>query len=173
MSEEEGEAPEELSQEWDDEIKAAYHTLKEKHQVFLLAYLRCWNAAKAYREVYNPLADGQTASNCGSRMLGTAGAQTILKRFTDTRTEDLLMVKAVFKEAATEAVKPIFGKDENGQPTHIEDIPDYDVRVKAGIQVAKLAKLYAEDEAFDPDNPTNKDRPINIIKINGASLEIA
>jgi hypothetical protein len=163
------EAPEELSIVWDDQIKAAFQSLSAKYQEFLLSYLRCWNAAQAYREIYNPLANAQTASSCGSRLLAHASIQTVLKRFTDTRTEDLLLVKAVFKEAATEAIKPIFGKDEDGQPIKIEDIPDYDTRVKAGNHLAKLAKLY-DDEEIDPDSPDAK--PKRTLTIGGVKVEI-
>lgn len=163
-------APEELSTVWDDEIRAAYGALPPKHQEFLLAYLRCWNGAQAYREVYNPLANGQVASNSGSRILGTIGCQTVLKRFTDTRTEDLLLIKSTFKEAATEAIKPIYAKDKDGQPEKVEDIPDYDIRVKAADKLAKLAKLYDEDEV-DPEDPESKTK--KVISFGGVKIEVS
>lgn len=166
------EAPEELSTVWDDQVRTAFATLPPKHQEFLLAYLRCWNGAQAYREVYNPQATPTVASSCGSRLLASANIQIVLKRFTDTRTEDLLLVRAVFKEAATEAIKPIFGKDENGQPSHIEDLPDYDVRVKAGDKLAKLAKLY-DDEEIDPENPDKPAGSKKVISFGGVKIEVS
>lgn len=164
------EGPEELATVWNEEVRLAFESLTPKHQAFLLEYLKTWNASAAYRAIYNPMASPQVSSACGSRVLGIASIQTILKRFQDTRTEDLFLVKAVFKEAATEAVKPIFGKDEAGQPCHIEDIPDYDVRVKGATQLAKLSRLFDDPEETPehPEGPTRK-----VITFGGMKIEVS
>jgi hypothetical protein len=173
MSEEEGQAPEELAAIWDQEIKDEFAALREKQQLFLLAYIRCGNGAQAYRDVYNPLAGDRLASSCGSQVLASNGMKVIMRRLADTRAQDLLLIKATLTEAVEKAVKPIYAKDKDGQPEKVEDIPDYDIRVKAADKLAKINRLYAEDQALDPSDPANANRPINIIKINGASLEIA
>jgi hypothetical protein len=166
------EAPEELAGIWDEEIKAAFADLREKQQKFLLAYVREGNGAEAYRQVYNPLASNHLAAACASQILSSIALKAILRRLADTRAEDMLLVKATFKEASETAIKPVYGKDEEGQPIKVEDIPDHDIRVRAADKLAKLSRLYAEDQAIDPSDPANAGRPVNIIRINGASLEL-
>lgn len=164
--------PDELAGIWDDEIKTAFAALRIKQQKFLCAYIREGNAAEAYRQVYNPLASDHLASSCGSQALATNGIKPILRRLADTKWEDLILVRNTFKEAATKAVKPIYAKDADGQPEKVEDIPDYDIRVKAGDRLARLNKLYNEDEA-DPENPDSDGKAKKVITMGGVRIEVS
>lgn len=166
------EGPEEMAGIWDEEIKAAFAALREKQQKFLVAYVREGNAAEAYRQVYNPFASDHLASSCGSQALATNGIKAILRRLADTRMEDLLLVRQTFKEAAMKAVKPIYAKDADGQPEKVEDLPDYDIRVKAGDRLARLNKLYDEDEV-DPENPDKSAGTKKVISFGGVKIEVS
>lgn len=166
------EGPEELAGIWDDEIKTAFSDLREKQQKFLLAYVRFGSGAEAYRKVYNSQATPTLAASCGSQVLLSKGIQGILRRLSNTRLEDLMLVKATFKEAAERAVKPVFSKDKDGQPEHVEDIPDSDVRVKAADKLARLNKFYDEDEV-DPENPDKPASSKKVISFGGVKIEVS
>lgn len=165
------EGPEELAGIWDDNIKAAFAALRQKQQRFICAYIREGNAAEAYRQAYNPLAGDRLASAAGSQALASISLKAILKRLADTRMEDLLLVRETFREAATKAVKPIYAKDSEGQPEKVEDIPDYDIRVKAGDRLARLNRLYDEDE-LDPENP-QAGKSKKVISFGGVTIEVS
>jgi hypothetical protein len=70
----------------------------------------------------------------------------ILEAFLETQTEDLLLVKRTYTEAARTATKPIFGKDEEGQPILVLEQADHDVRIKAAQALAKLHGLNAAEK---------------------------
>lgn len=165
------EGPEELACIWDDEIKTAFAALREKQQKFLVTYVREGNAAEAYRQVYNPMASDRLSSAAGSQALASISLKAILRRLADTRMEDLLIVRETFKEAATKAVKPVYAKDADGQPEKVEDIPDYDIRVKAGDRLARLNKLYDETEV-DPENP-DSGKGKKVISFGGVKIEVS
>lgn len=140
--------PEELQDVWTEEAQAAYTSLLPKQQEFLLEYIRSkFVGMKAYRKVYNPLASDEVARSCASRMLTNVNVRVILKLFQDTAIEDMFLVRNTFKEAAESAFKPIYGKDDEGQPIRIEEIPDYAIRVKAA---AELREYHAPALKFVP-----------------------
>ena len=169
--ESESDIPEELAGIWGEEVKAVFAALRPKHQKFLVVYVRTGIAAEAYRQVYNPFAKDHLAAVCGSQIMTTLGIKAILKRLADTRMEDLFLVRETFREAATKAVKPIYAKDADGQPEKVEDIPDYDIRVKAGDRLARLNRLYDEDEV-DPENP-ELGKSKKVITFGGVKIEVS
>ena len=61
--------PEELETVWDKDIAAAFLELNPQQQNFLLAYLKEWNGAEAYRQSYNKLATNEVAAACASRIV--------------------------------------------------------------------------------------------------------
>jgi hypothetical protein len=142
----EEEIPEELATVWDKDVAESFRGLRPKHQDFLLAYIREGNAAAAYRKAYNALAKDHLASVCGSQVLATTGIQTVLKRFQDRKVEALFLVQKTLIEAAEGATKPIFGKDDEGQPILVMEQPDHAVRIKAAESLAKLHGLNAAEE---------------------------
>lgn len=144
--EEESGIPEELHPVWSYKVAEAFRALEPKQRVFILAYVRKWNGSEAYREAYNPLANDGTAAACGSRLLANANVKAVLGAFLDTQTEDLLLVKQTYVEAARTASKPIFGKDSDGQPILVLEQADHDVRIKAAQALAKLHGLNAPDK---------------------------
>ena len=138
--------PEELESVWDEKVSEAFKALEPRQRNFLLAYLGCWNGAEAYRKSYNDLANDRTAAACASRLLTKANIKTVLEAFLDTQVEDLLLVKQTYIEAAKTASKPIFGKDDLGQPILVMEQPDHDIRIKAAQSLAKLHGLNAPDK---------------------------
>lgn len=131
---------------WEDEIAEAYKALSEKHQRFLLAYLRTGNAAEAYRKVYNPLASPHLASVCGNSVLSSAGMERILQCFVQQRTADLLLVKKTFREMA-EASKPNWIQDPVTKDwENTGDEPDWKARKDGADGLARLDALYAPVE---------------------------
>jgi phage terminase small subunit len=138
--------PEELDPVWTDKVASAYRALEPRQRVFILAYVRTWNGAEAYRQAYNNLASDQVAANSASRLLAKVGMKDILEAFLETQTEDLLLVKRTYTEAARTATKPIFGKDEEGQPILVLEQADHDVRIKAAQALAKLHGLNAAEK---------------------------
>jgi hypothetical protein len=138
--------PEELEPVWDDKVAEAFKALEPRQRNFLLSYLNCWNGSEAYRRSYNELANDTTASSCASRLLAKASIRAVLEAFLDTQIEDLLLVKRTYIEAAKTANKPIFGKDEMGQPILVMEQADHDVRIKAAQSLAKLHGLNAPEK---------------------------
>lgn len=138
--------PEQLETVWDDSVADAFRALEPRQRNFLLAYLDTWNGAEAYRRSYNQLANDATAAACASRLLTKANVKSVLERFLDTQTEDLLLVKRTYIDAAKTASKPIFGKDDLGQPILVMEQADHDVRIKAAQALAKLHGLNAAEK---------------------------
>jgi hypothetical protein len=138
--------PEELEPVWNADVASAFATLEARQRVFLLTYVKTWNGAEAYRQAYNPLANDHIATNSGSRLLAKEGIKIVLEAFLDTQIEDLLLVKRTYVEAAKTASKPIFGKDDLGQPIMVMEQPDHDVRIKAAQALAKLHGFNAADK---------------------------
>lgn len=136
-----GRPPEELNAVWDDGIAKAFQAMIPNHQNFLLAYVKTWNAAESYRQAYNLLASDQVASSNGSRLVANDSIGFILAKFANNKTESLFLVQKTYNDAAREATKPIFGKDDAGQPILVMEQPDYAVRVKAAEAIAKLHGL--------------------------------
>lgn len=133
--------PEELNAVWDDGIAKTFQAMPPKHQTFLLAYVKCWNAAASYRQSHNPLASDTVSSANGSRLVANDSISLILQKFANNKTEALFLVQKTYNDAAREATKPIFGKDDLGQPILVMEQPDYAVRVKAAEAIAKLHGL--------------------------------
>lgn len=139
-------APEQLEQVWDEKISTAFHTLEPRQQKFILKYLECLNGAEAYRHAYNELAKDAVAAASASRLLTNVNVKTILTCFMDTKDEDFFLIRNTYKSAAEQAIKPIYGKDSDGQPIKIEDLPDHDTRIKGAQALAKLHGLNAPDK---------------------------
>jgi hypothetical protein len=146
VQENKSDIPEELDPVWSAEVATTFTALEPRQRAFLLAYVKTWNGAEAYRRAYNELANDATASSCGSRLLANASIKSILAAFLDTQIEDLLLVKRTYTEAAKTASKPIFGKDDLGQPILVMEQPDHDVRIKAAQALAKLHGFNAADK---------------------------
>ncbi len=138
--------PEELSVIKNDEVIAAFNRLNLKQQKFILHYLKNGVGAEAYRQAYNECAEDTVAASCGSSLLRVPDIKIILKAFRDFQEEDFVTVRKVFVDAALTAIKPIYGKDANGQPEKIEDLPDHDIRIKGANGLAKLHGLNAPDK---------------------------
>ncbi len=150
------EPPEELSTVWDDEIAEAFAALNPKQQTFLIHYITSANASESYRKAYNPLANGDVAASCGRQVLSSTHISAILSKFLEQRTQAMFLVQKTFQEAANNATKPIFGKDELGQPILVMDMPDHAVRVKAADSIAKLHGLNAPAEVKHSGEITSK-----------------
>jgi phage terminase small subunit len=140
------EIPEELTEIADDKVLPAFHRLNLKQQKFLLHYLRHGNGAEAYRQAYNEMADDHVAAVVGSRLLTNVDVKTVLAAFQDHKDEDLVLVRTTYVNAARTATKPIFGKDEQGQPILVMEQEDHAVRVKAADSLAKLHGLNAAEK---------------------------
>lgn len=166
------EAPEELSTVWDPEIRSAYLELEPRQQKFLLAYVGEWNGAEAYRQAYNQSAKDNVAAACGSRLLTNANIKRILKRFEESRLEDLFLCRRTFTQAALNAVKPIYVKDKDGVPEKVEDLEDHDVRVRAADKLAHLSRLYEPPES-DPENPDKPAGSKKVISFGGVKIEVS
>jgi phage terminase small subunit len=142
----ETEIPEELGFIQGDKALPAFHRLNLKQQKFLLHYIREGNGAEAYRQSYNELAEDNVAATCASRLLTNVDIKAVLEAFQDHKDEDLILIRRTYVDAAKGAIKPIYGKDSNGQPEKVEDLPDHDVRIKAAQSLAKLHGLNAAEK---------------------------
>lgn len=140
------ELPEELSLLADEKALPAFHRLNLKQQKFVLHYLTEGNGAEAYRQAYNGNANDQVAATCGSRLLTYVDIKTVLAAFQDHKDEDLVLIRRTFVNAARSASKPIFGKDDLGQPILVMEQEDHAVRVKAAEALAKLHGLNAAEK---------------------------
>lgn len=140
------EIPEELGFIQGDKALPAFHRLNLKQQKFLLHYIREGNGAEAYRQSYNQLAEANVAATCASRLLTNVDIKAVLEAFQDHKDEDLILIRRTYVEAAKGAIKPIYGKDSDGQPEKVEDLPDYMTRIKAAEALAKLHGLNAPDK---------------------------
>ena len=132
------EIPEELETVWNQEVADAFGSLKSEHQDFLLEYLRNGNnATQAYRKTYSETLSDNVANAASSRLLHSVKVNAVLSAFTKTCVADLFLIVKTYKEA-TEAFKPVFGKDSDGQPELIQEIPDWANRIKAADSLANL-----------------------------------
>jgi len=130
------------------EVCEAWDNLTDKYQTFLLFYIGagCRNARKTYHEVVDKTASDDVARNGGFMMLTNTNVGIIFDAMRAGRKQVMRQaVEKVYLEA-TEAIKPIYGKDEDGQPCHIEDIDDHDIRIKAAKEMAKLGGLNEEKD---------------------------
>lgn len=138
--------PEELTQVEDEKVISAFRDLNPRQQQFLLHYLREWNATEAYRSAYNLLPTDDWAEVNGSQLLRNTKVKAVLMAFQDFRDEDITLIRKTYIAAAKEAIKPIYGKDSNGQPEKIEDLPDHMTRINAAEKLAKLHGANAADK---------------------------
>lgn len=143
--------PADPTDSWTEAQRAAFHAMRMEHQAFLVEYLENgFNAAAAYRKAFRqPTMDNDTAASCGSRLIRSAKVRAFLGTIKDDAFEDFFIVLRAFRDAAQNAVKPIFAKDEDGQPCHVEDLPDHDTRVKGGQALAKLRGFNAPEKVQD------------------------
>jgi hypothetical protein len=151
-----------LESVWDEGIATAFLALPPKRQAFLLNYVKCWNAAESYRQSHNPLASDHVASANGSRLVANDSIGLILAKFANNKTEALFLVQKTYHEAAQLATKPIFGKDDLGQPILVLEQPDYAVRVKAAEAIAKLHGLNQPAEVKHSGEVTSKVQIVNL-----------
>ena len=122
------------------EVCKAWNSLNDKYQTFLLFYISAQggrNGRRAYHEIVDKTASDEVARN--GAYIGTifdamrAGRKQVMRQ----------AVEKVYLDAV-EAIKPIYGKDSEGQPCHIEDIEDHEIRIKAAKEMAKLGGLNEE-----------------------------
>ncbi|MDQ2999898.1 MAG: terminase small subunit [Fibrobacterota bacterium] len=154
--------PEELESVWDPAIAVAFKALLPKQQDFILQYIQTWNAAEAYRRSHNHLAKDTVASANGSRLVANDSIGVILAKFANNKTEALFLVQKTYNDAAQLASKPIFGKDDLGQPILVMEQPDYAVRVKAAEAIAKLHGLNQPAEVKHSGEITSKVIQVNL-----------
>lgn len=140
--------PEELEIVWDSAIAEAFKALRPKQQDFLLEYLRTGNAAAAYRKAYNPLASDHLASVCGSQVLASSGISGILAKFENRKTEALFRVTKTFFDL-TEAAKPEWVEDSDGQWQNVGDVPDWKARKDGADGLCKIYGLNAPEKVQD------------------------
>jgi hypothetical protein len=140
-----------ISESWTEDMRAAFRAMRMEHQAFLVEYLENgFNAAAAYRKAFSqPTMDNDTAASCGSRLIRSAKVRAFLEKIKDDAFEDFFIILRSFRDAAQNAVKPIFAKDGDGQPCHVEDLPDHDARVKGGQALAKLRGFNAPEKVQD------------------------
>lgn len=124
----------------------AFRALNPQQRVFVLAYINEGNGAEAYRQAYNNLASDTVAATCASRLLTYANIKAVLLAFRDHQEEDFRLVRQTFIDAAKTATKPIFGKDEQGQPILVMEQPDHDARTRAASALSKLQGLNAAEK---------------------------
>ena len=144
----ETEIPEELEQVWDDSIAQAFAALKPKQQDFLLHFLRCGNASEAYRKAYNPVAKDHLAHCAGSQALGSIGVRAVLDKFNDQKALALFTVSKTYFDM-TQAVKPEWEKDGDGQYENVGDVPDWMARDKGAAGLCKIYGLNAPEKVED------------------------
>ena len=138
--------PKELEIIWDEEVEKAYSELSPKYRKFLLEYLNSgFVGSEAYRKAMNPTANTKTAAAAASRLLSSVNIKKVLEKLKDCDTEDFFMVLKVFKDAMT-AEKPVFGRDKDGQPVHVLDLEDHDIRLKGAEKLAKLRGFNEPDK---------------------------
>jgi len=137
--------PNELAQV-DAEILKKFHGLNDEQQAFLIGYLQGKSGAEAYRDAYGLPYGNQSAASSASLLLRHPNVTAVLEAFKGFRDEDLILVRKTYIAAATEAIKPIYGKDADGQPEKVEDLPDHAVRIKAAEALAKLHGLNAAEK---------------------------
>lgn len=138
--------PEELRTVWNTEIEEAFRALNARQQKFLLVYFRTGVAAEAYRQSYNPLSSAHLATVCGSEILSNPVMQPFLAKMTETRTADLLLIKQTFRDM-TEAVKPQWQQDKDGQWENVGDVPDWKARKDGADGLARLEGMYDRAES--------------------------
>lgn len=153
--------PDELETLWDDNIALTFKALTDKEQVFLLSYVKCWGKAEAFRAV-RPLASDTVAATQGGVMFRKIDKTGIWDKFKQSRAEALFIVERSYNEAAQTATKPIFGKDDLGQPILVMEQPDHAIRVKAAEAIAKLHGLNAPAEVKHSGEVTSKILQINM-----------
>lgn len=137
-------APEELEAIWDEEAQEAWTALEPKQQSFLLAWLNLGlSGPKAYREVYNPNANDNTARSSASRTLSNVNIQTICSKISESKKSDLIKIKNVFDEGM-EAVSPVFAGE-----AHVGDFEDHKTRILAANSLAKLDGFLMEKPSGD------------------------
>lgn len=129
---------------WDSETETAWRKLNPKQQKFLQAYLTNGNVgSEAYRTAYECLSNDSTVAVMASNLLRTVNIVPFLDRLADSNKEDLVYAKKKLR-AAMEAFKPIYGKDSEGQPEKIEDVPDHKIIIEATNSLMKLNGEYIE-----------------------------
>lgn len=143
--------PQELAGIWGDELAADIAGLSFNHQTFLFEYIRTGNGRKSYQKAY-PGSDEANASARSSGLVNKGKVSEILQKIKDLKTkvnlQDFFAVHATLY-SALEATKPVFGKDENGAPDHVMDVEDWDARLKATAQLAKISGLNAPEKVQD------------------------
>ena len=141
--------PEELKDLWEDDCQKAWDLLNAKQRKFFLNWINCnFNGSEAYRQTYNKLASNTVAAVCASQALINPNIQILCGKLAQSQKSDLLLIRRVYKDAA-EAIKPIFGKDLDGQPEKIEDLPDHKIRIDAAEKLAKLNGELVEKSRID------------------------
>lgn len=153
--------PEELA-DADAELIHAFHQLVPQHQEFLIHVLNGEYHCDAYIEVYGQgkTRNSDTAKAC--QLLRNPNIQAVLAVYQKHRDDDILLIRQTLREAATEAIRPVFSKDPDGQPEKVEDLPDYPVRIKAAEALAKLHGANAPAEVKHSGEITSKVVQINL-----------
>jgi len=135
------------------EISEAWDKLSDKYQIFLLFYIGAGerNGRKTYHGTVDKTASDGVARTMGHNMLANVNIGTILAAMRSARKMVAFeTVERIYLDAS-EAFKPVFAKDENGNalldkdgdPVMLE-IEDHDIRIKAGKEYAKLEGLNQE-----------------------------
>lgn len=140
--------PEELVTVWDDEVARTFRDLRPQQQDFVIAYIATGNGAESYRRAYNKLASDHLASVAGSRLLASVGVGAILDKFTNRKTEALFRVTKTYFDL-TEATKPNFVQDKDGQWSNAGDTPEWKARKDGADGLSKIYGLNSPEKVED------------------------
>ena len=136
--------PDGLDGLWDEDTEIAWKKLTPKQQKFLQEWLTNGNnGTKAYQVVYNDLANDNVSSSSANQLLRNINIGVFLDKMCDSNKSDLVLAKTKLR-AAMDAYKPVYGKDSQGQPEKIEDIPDHKTIIDATNSLMKLNGEYIE-----------------------------
>ena len=131
-------SPEELEHIWDEDTQEAWGNLNQNRRAFLVAFMtNGTNGSQAYRKVYNPSANDSVASSGASQIMTNSDILVFIDKLLNNSKIEMFKAKKVYLEGM-EAFKPIFGKDSDGQPEKIEDLPDHKIRRECADSLMKL-----------------------------------
>lgn len=86
---------------WLKDVKEVWDTLPQLYQDFFLEWLRNgYHGGKAYATIYKKdyLNESKVCSALGSRLLTSESMKVLLKRFADTKEEDLINIRRVYDD---------------------------------------------------------------------------
>jgi hypothetical protein len=136
--------PKALKDLGDASLDDVWATLRPAQQAFLAVFLETGNSAEAYRRAYNPTASDHVASVSGSRMMSSAGIETIMAKMNDRRMAAMYAADKVYFDMTTATV-PVPVKDKKtGQYKIVGHSPDWKARKDGADGLSRRYGLNAE-----------------------------